>query len=143
MPYATLAILTARYGTAALIAQTDRAVVPTGAIDSAVVARALADADAVIDGYVGKKFNLPLSVTSPLLEDLAAKIAFWNLHVTMPDEKVKLDYQEALRQLREIAAGTIGIPGATGTEPEGTGSSGAAFTDRDRPFDPDKMTGFI
>lgn len=143
MPYASQATLIARYGTASLIAQTDRAEVPTGAIDTAVVARALADADAVIDGYVGRKFSLPLTVTSPLLEDIAAKIAFWNLHVTMPDEKVKLDYQEALRQLREIAAGTIGIPGATGAEPEGTGSSGAAFTDRERPFDPDKMTGFI
>ena len=143
MTYATQAILVARYGSAALVALTDRAEVPTGQIDAAVVARALADADATIDGYLAAKYALPLTVTSPLLEDLCAKIAFWNLHIASPDEKVKIDYQEAIRQLREIAAGSVRIPGAAGVEPSGTASSGASFTDRDRPFSPENLKGFI
>ena len=143
MPYATLATLIARYGTAPLVMLSDRAEVPTGEIDEAVVDRALADATATIDGYLATKYALPLTVTSPLLEDLCAKIAFWNLHIAAPDEKVKLDYQEAIRQLREIAAGTIFIPGAAGTVPEVQSGSGASFTDRDRPFSPENLTGFI
>lgn len=141
--YATQAILIARYGSAALVALSDRAEQPTGSIDPAVVERALADAAATIDGYLAGKYALPLTVASPLLEDLAAKIAFWNLHIASPDEKVKIDYEQALRQLREIAAGPILIPGATGLQPAGTGASGATFTDRERPFAPETMKGFI
>ena len=52
MTYATLDQLTDRYTERLLRQLTDRAAPPAGAIDAEVVDRALADTDAVIDGYL-------------------------------------------------------------------------------------------
>ena len=75
MSYATIAQMTERYSAAMLIALTDRAEVPTGAVDEAVVTRALAEADAMIDGYLAGRYALPLTSTPPLLTDIAQAIA--------------------------------------------------------------------
>ena len=53
MTSSTLEHLTQRFGAAMLIGLTDRAEPATGLLDEAVVARALADADAIVDGYIG------------------------------------------------------------------------------------------
>ena len=55
MTYATLDLLTNRVGEAMLIALTDRGEVPFGVVDADVLARALADADAIIDGYLAAR----------------------------------------------------------------------------------------
>src|SRR5690606_6605607 len=46
-----------------LVALTDRAEVATGEIDQDVVDRALADTDAMIDGYIAARYALPLAAT--------------------------------------------------------------------------------
>ncbi|RUS64874.1 DUF1320 domain-containing protein [Pseudorhodobacter sp. E13] len=143
MTYATLAQMTERYGAAMLIALTDRADVPTGAIDAAVVDRALAEADAMIDGYLAGRYALPLTATPPFIGDLAQAIAIWKLHLSEPDPKVTRDYDHALRSLRDIASGALRIPGAAGAEPAATGGSGARITDRERPLTAANMKGFI
>lgn len=142
MTYATLQILTDRYSTRALIELSDRGDVATGQIDTAVVDRALTDADALIDGYLGAKYALPLASVPPLVVDLAAKIAFYNLHPHQTDEKIRADYQDAMKMLRDIANGTIRIP-AAGIEPATQGSSGAVFSDRERDMTPGNMGGYI
>jgi phage gp36-like protein len=142
MPYASLAILQERYGLQALVGLTDRAVPPTGVVDSAVVDRALGDADALIDGYLGERYSLPLSPVPPLVVTLAAQIAFYHLHSFEVPEKVKADHDQAVRSLREIAAGTLRIP-AAGIEPATPSTNGVLTTDRERPFSPETMTGFI
>lgn len=143
MTYATLQDLTDRYGERMLIALTDRGAVATGVIDTSVVNRALADTDAVIHGYLAVRYVLPLSVSSPVIEDIAMTIAIWKLHRATPDEKVKADYDQALRTLREISAGTIRIPGAAGAEPADSGASAAQVTDRERPMTAANLKGFI
>lgn len=142
MPYATLATLTDRYGLATLVSLTDRGAVATGAVDTAVVNRALADADALIDGYLAARYVLPLASVPPLLASIAAAVAFWSLHIAAPDDKVRKDYDDALRQLRDIADGRLRLPVA-GVEPAGTGGTGVTTTDRDRPMSADNMTGFV
>ena len=143
MSYASLAQMTERFGTALLVYLTDRATVPTGVINSVVVDRALVEADAMIDGYLAGRYKLPLAATPPLLADIAQVVAIWKLHNSEPDPKITKDYDLALRSLRDIASGTVRIPGAAGVEPESSGESGARITDRERPLTAENMTGFI
>ncbi len=142
MSYATLDMLTDRYGERLLLQLTDRATPPAGAVDSAIVDAALGDTDAVIDGYLAGRYALPLGATPPLLADLAQTIAIYKLHSFMPDPKIEQDYKDAMAQLERISRGVVRLPLA-GVEPEGSDLSGVVTTDRDRPFTADNLTGFI
>lgn len=140
--YTSLAALTSRFGAAMLIRLTDRDEVPTGSIDQAVVTKACTDASALIDGYLAGRYALPLAAVPPLVATLAEDIAIWRLHTHEPDGKMKADYDAALRSLRDIASGTIRLPVA-GVEPASTGTTGALFTDRERPMTEESLKGFI
>lgn len=142
MPYTSQSILTDRFGAQLLIRLTDRAEIATGVIDSDVVDRALTDTDAMINGYLAARYKLPLASTPPQVQDLASVIAIYKLHVYAAETKIEQDYRDALKMLIEISKGVVRLP-VEGIEPEGTGGSGAQFTDRDRPFEASKMTGFI
>ncbi len=143
MTYATLQHLTDRVGDAMLVALTDRGPGYLGAIDIAIVDRALTDADAMINGYLAGRYVLPLASTPALIADVAGAIALWKLHITTPEDKIKADYDAAIRTLRDIASGLIRIPDAAGLEPVSSGASGVVVTDRERPFTADNMKGFI
>ncbi len=142
MPYCTQAQLEDRFGLGRLVALTDRNAIPLGVIDQDVLARALADTDAVIDGYLAGRYALPLASTPALVADIAQSIALWKLHATEPEAKVKADYEAAMRTLREIAQGVVQLSVA-GIEPAASGDSGVQITDRDREFTADNMRGFI
>lgn len=142
MPYATLQQLTDRYGAAMLIGLTDRGQPASGVMDEAVINRALADADALIDGYLAARYALPLAQIPALIASLAQSITIWTLHAYAPDPKIEADYKDALRALRDISSGAIRIPVA-GLDPQGTGGSGARITDRERPLTADNLKGFI
>jgi phage gp36-like protein len=142
MAYVTLAQLTDRYGDTALIAVTDRGPFPAGVIDEAVIDRAIADADAVIDGYLARRYQLPLTVAQPLLVKIAGSLVFYGLHTFQPDEKIVADQKEALAMLRDISAGTVALT-AAGLEAPNVEGSGARITDRDRQLTQDNMTGFV
>lgn len=140
--YTDLARLTARYGADMLIRATDRGPVPTGTIDAAVVAKACDDAAALIDGYLAGRYALPLAEVPPLVSALAEDIAIWRLHPYEPGDKLKADYDAAMRSLRDIGSGAIRLSVA-GIDAPATGSTGAQFTDRERPLTEASMKGFI
>jgi phage gp36-like protein len=142
MPYTSLADLTDRYGEPMLVELTDRADPPANAIDAGVVDRALADTDALIDGYLKGRYRLPLASTPPVLRDLAQPIAVYKLHRHTASDKVRDDYRDAVRTLEKIARGEVRLDVA-GVEPEASGSSGVRTNDRERPLTPDKLKGFI
>ncbi len=142
MTYATQTQLIQRFGAAMLVNLTDRAEVATGVIDTAVIDRALADTDAMIDGYLAPRYILPLAEVPPLLADIAMQIAIYKLHVTEPDPKIGKDYDTALKMLRDIGTGAVRIS-AAGVEPAGASANGVVVTDRERPFAADQMKGFI
>lgn len=142
MPYADLQSLIDRHGEQLLIQLTDRALVPTGEIDTAVTERARIDAEAMVDGYIGTKYTLPLAEVPPLIADITRRIWLYNLHPHTPSDKVQADYDLALKQLREISLGTLTIP-AAGLEPAVADGMGAQFTDRERDFSPETMKGFV
>lgn len=142
MTYATQKGLIDRVGERMLIDLTDREDSPTNVIDSDAVERALSDADAEIDGYLTDRYVLPLADVPPAIFRIACTIAIVNLHIHEPSAKLKDDYDNAQRKLREIAAGTFRLPVA-GVEPQSTSSEGVKSTDRERPFTQDSMKSFI
>lgn len=142
MSYASLDQLTERFGEKMLIQLTDRATPAAGAIDADVVARSLADTAAQIDGYLARRYRLPLAETPTSVTDLALTIAIYKLHRRNPDDKIKKDYDDALKALRDIAAGIIMLA-VEGVEPPASSTSDVRVSDRDRVMTTDSMKGFV
>lgn len=109
MTYASQQNLIDRFGEDELIQLTDRT--GTDSIDAAVVGRALADADAEINGYLSTRYTLPLSPVPDVLEKLACDIARYRLHDENPKEAIVKRYDDAIRFLKDVAAGkvTLGV----------------------------------
>lgn len=83
----------------------------------AVVADAIADAEAEAAGYVGKAVSLPLVTVPDTLKRLVCQIARYNLwrRDLADDHPVYLSYRDAIRELRDIADGKISLPINSGT----------------------------
>lgn len=108
MPYATRADLESRFSPDELIdrADLDR----DGQPDDAVLAVALADADAIIDGYLAARYRLPLPEVPPMLTAIACDLARFHYWANAATERVRQGYEDALRLLRDIAAGKMALP---------------------------------
>lgn len=106
MPYAAQIDLESRFGADELAQLTDR--VNGSVIDAAVVGRALADADAEIDGYLAGRYRLPLASTPAVLVRIASDIARYRLYDSVP-ESIRKRYEDAVRDLKAIATGAIVI----------------------------------
>lgn len=107
MSYASLDDLKKKFGQDELIALTDRTHQTT--INANIVTRALEDADAEINIYLLKRYQLPLSDTFPLLTILACDIARFRLHTTDPSDEVRKRYEDAKQMLEDIAHGTYDL----------------------------------
>lgn len=108
MAYTTQAALNSRFGEAEISALLDRA--NDGNPDTAALAAVIRDADALIDGYVGSRYTLPLLVTPDLLTNLSADIVRYRLYDAQAPEEVRRRYEDALKVLEAIAAGDIALP---------------------------------
>lgn len=139
--YATQQDLIDRFGQEELVELTDRADPPAGVVDSTVVTRALDDTAALIDGYVGVRYELPIAAVPALLTNLAADIARYKLYDEAPPEAVEKRHDDAIKTLRDIAAGKAKLDVA-GAEPAGSTSGAPQFEAPDRLFDRDTMKGF-
>lgn len=136
LSYAAQQDLIDRFGATELTQLTDRVNKPPTTIDADVVARALGDADAQIDSYLGKLYLLPLSATPPVLIKIEADLARYALHGKAADKDgaVARAYSDALKWLQAVAAGLVqlDVDGVTVAQPDGSQvrSSGAkaAFT---------------
>jgi phage gp36-like protein len=107
VPYATQADLEDRFGVDELTQLTDR--VGSGMPHPAIVARALADADAEIDGYLASRYELPLATVPPMLVRVACDIARYRLWEDRASEEVRLRYEDARRMLESIARGMVSL----------------------------------
>lgn len=142
MPYTSLDRLARRFGSTMLVQLTDRGEVATGVVDVAIVDQALADTDAVINASIGKRYLLPMAEVPALVADLALSIAIYKLHVTMPDEKIERDYDQAMKDLGALASGAKMLDVA-GIEPATSGAGGVVTSDRPRMFTNESLRGFI
>lgn len=103
MSYATQQNLVDRFGASEIQQLSDQANV--GAINAAVVAVALADADELINGYIAAKMALPLSDVPLILVKLACDIARYYLWGTVAPDLVVTHFKAAVRVLKDIAKG--------------------------------------
>lgn len=109
MTYAASQDLVDRFGELEIIQLTDRETIPPAAIDADVVARALADADAMIDGYLLSAYALPLPSAPPALVKIACDIARFYLWGDKADPKgaIRAAFDDAQRWLSKVAKGEI------------------------------------
>lgn len=107
MPYASQQNLIDRFGEDELIQLTDRT--NTNLINATVIARALADADAEINGYLSSKYKLPLSPVPGVLEKLACDIARYQLYENAVTEIVKRRYEDVIRYLKDVVSGKASL----------------------------------
>lgn len=80
-------------------------------VDASVVARAIADADAEIDGYVGTRHTVPLSPVPDLVRKMSVELAIYHLYsrrMGAPEEWRKR-YEDNVRLLRDVSAGKVSL----------------------------------
>ncbi len=120
MNYATVQHMIDRYGESEMIALTDPGIV---AVQAAKAERALDDAQAFADGFVGRVYRLPLAgctqiapvpgdphavvqVAPPQLIRITCDVARYYLYSDLaPEHEVYLRYKAAERELVQIADG--------------------------------------
>jgi len=118
MNYATVDDMLARFGERELVELSDP---DNAAVKRPRVQRALADAQAFADGYLGQAYRLPLAgclkppvrkgaseqrVPPPQLTRMVCDVARYYLHNDLaPEHEVYRRYQDAAAQLKAIAQG--------------------------------------
>ena len=137
--YATQADLETRFGSEELAQLSDRA--GGTVIEAAVVARAIADAEAEIDGYLAGRYALPLASVPAVLGRIACDIARYRLYDDRVTEAVRKRYEDAVRDLRALAAGTLQLDGVTPPAPAASGI-GVSVKAPDRIFNADTLAGY-
>ena len=107
--YATQADILEQLDEDILIQLTDDA--DAGAVDADMVTRAIADADAEIDGYCGKRYSVPFSTVPAIIRKFSVDIAIYNLYARRkgaPDDR-KARYDNAVKFLSNVAKGIISL----------------------------------
>ena len=82
-----------------------------GAVDADVVAEAIADADAEIDGYCGKRYTVPFTTVPALVKKYSRDIAIYNLYqrrLGAPEQR-RRDYDNAIAFLKNVAKGLASL----------------------------------
>ena len=107
MAYATQQNCIDRYGQNAVIVATDRDL--DGAIDTAVLTNALADADSTINGYVGGLPGFPFAPVPDIFETLAVDIALYKAAAPagVATEEQRKRYDDALKFLSLVGQGKV------------------------------------
>lgn len=108
------------------------------------IERAIEDADAEIDGYLGVKYSVPLSPVPNMIRRISVTIAVYLLFSRRkgpPENWIRL-YEEAINYLKSVIAGETSLGN---TDPDGTpgGGSQAEFhvDNPERLFRRDKLKG--
>lgn len=128
MTYATQADLVDRFGETELAQRTNR--VDGLTIDTAVLGRALSDADAEINGYLAVRYALPLATTPVVLTRLAADIARYRLYDDGTPDAVRQRYEDAVSLLKRMSSGDVQMPGAEAAAVAGVDTAQHCFAAR-------------
>lgn len=144
MSYAVTADILEQLAEADLISLTDDS--STGLVDEAVVARAIGNAEAVIDAHCQGSYTLPFMPVPVLVRLFSVDIAIYNLysrrpHVDIP-ESVKDRQAQALAYLKRVQAGTAAM-GSDAVQTATEAVSGSSLETRnERLFTRTKMGGW-
>jgi phage gp36-like protein len=146
MAYSTQSDLVEQISSASLIELTDDA--GAGTVDESVVTRAIADADALIDSYCGKRYTVPFSTVPAIVRKMSVDIAIYNLyarpvHMDETPASRRDRYRDAVDILKAIARGDIslGASDPDGSPPE-TSAPEFHSDNPERVFSRSKLSGF-
>ncbi len=138
MPYLTVTEYMRRCGEREAIIltnETPRSEGP-GAPDTAKIENAISDAGEIIDGYISRRYTVPLATVPPVVVGWTYALAREILHTghPMPDE-VADKAARVLSQIKDVAAERMNLNVPATADPLGTVSvtSGATSGDRDCP----------
>ncbi|MAP22870.1 DUF1320 domain-containing protein [Ponticaulis sp.] len=140
MNYCTTNDLIDRFGESELIALSDRD--NTGSVDAQVVSAAIADASALIDGYLGGRYALPLSVIPSVLPKLCGDIARFNLYDNAVPDVVQKRYDAAINFLKSVGKGEVRL-GLSGTEEVATSDEAIEMVSGGSVWSREDSKGFI
>jgi phage gp36-like protein len=109
MAYASTQDMVARFGLREVIAITDRE--NTGDVDETVLAPALAEATAEIEGHLAARYSLPLENVPLLVVGLCCDIARYRLSGAdvLETDPTRNRYRDAVRMLELIGAGKVSL----------------------------------
>ncbi|TXI00294.1 MAG: DUF1320 domain-containing protein [Rhizobium sp.] len=145
MTYCSKQDLIDRFGETELTQLTDRVNKPASTIDDIVVDRAIADATALADGYIGKVYGLPLSEVPPTLTKATADIARYYLHSrgVEKDSPVQRAYDQAVAWLKDISKGLVQLNDpVTGETPPSAGGGQVQIIAPERIFSRHSLRGY-
>ncbi|MCC7546191.1 MAG: DUF1320 domain-containing protein [Burkholderiales bacterium] len=109
MPYCTQQDLIDEFGELEMIQLTDRAVPPAGTIDTVVLDRAIARADAEIDTYLAGRHRLPLASVPRVLVGWACDLTRFYLYGNGAPDIVTDRHKGVMRSLEHIALGKLSL----------------------------------
>jgi len=115
MTYCSQQDLIDRFGATKLVQLTDKVNKPASTIDATTVTKRIEDAVSLINSYLAKKYQLPLTVAVPeVLTTYAINITWFLLHgdAAGKDSPVRMAYDDALRWLKAVSQGGVVIEGA-------------------------------
>lgn len=139
MTYATQQNMIDRFTQRELVQLTDTT--GSGAINAAVVAVALADADAEINSYIGARYRLPLAQVTPELVRLACDIARYRLWDVRASDEVKTRYDDAIRKLRDVSKEVASLGIDQNSQPVAD-AGGVGMIAGGRVFNADALSGY-
>lgn len=142
MAYATKQDLIDRFGAQEIIQRTDRTNRPASTIDDTVVGRALSDAQALVDGYLGKVYQLPLATVPPVLTKVCCDLARLNLWAGAADKDgpVSRAADAALAWAKDVARGLVRLDVAGIAPPQASGA-GVQVSGAPKVFSADTLRG--
>jgi phage gp36-like protein len=139
--YATLSDLVARYGEGEVARLSAAPDALDGGPDQARVDLALADATALIESYIRRRFVTPLAPVPPEIAACCCAIVRYQLaqgEGRQPTETMRADYADRLKWLALLAAGNASLPGAATIAAD---SSFARMQDRPALYQPPRAGG--
>jgi phage gp36-like protein len=137
MAYLTVDQYLERFGDAETIRVTNTTrpsgSIPAPEVDSAKVEDAISDASELVDGYIGKRYAMPLPSTPLMVRGWVAALAREQLHINTGKntETVQAAADRARSQLVQLSKGDLSLPFPDGAEAP-TSSSGTPISSGDR-----------
>ena len=111
-----------------------------------IIDEAIADADGEIDGYLAKRYAVPISPAPKIINKCSKDIAVYNLFSRIgidesTDQKTYLNrYNQAIKFLTLVAEGKVSL-GAETDDPTTAAATGCSGKSNPRIFSRDKMRG--
>ena len=143
MNYCTQQDLIDAHGVVELIQLTDRT--GLGVVDTVVLTTALTKADAIINQRLrAKGWELPLTITSADLKQLAKDISRYYLHGHLSEipKPVQSDFDFAIKSLSDYVKGLVDLDIGSPTSMSNSGAGDVDFSCPARVFTDDSLSGF-